>query len=74
MSEWICPDPNKGPGYYCLDCLKGSIVKRDAPIDVAICRWCKRDARGIAFENIELFVPYIPLQTPLENWDKKTTK
>lgn len=63
MSGWICPD-NKSR-YYCLDCLKGSIVKADAAVEQAICRWCKRDKPGIAFESIELFVPYIPLLTPV---------
>lgn len=71
MSEWICPD--KG-GYYCLDCLKGSIVKKDAPVEWAICRWCKRDQKGIAFENIEIFIPYVPLQIPPEDWYKQNTK
>lgn len=71
MSEWICPD--KG-GYYCLDCLKGSIVKKGASVEWAKCRWCGRDQKGVAFEEIDVFIPYMPLVDPPEDWYKSVTK
>jgi hypothetical protein len=54
------------PAGVCIGCLKGSSVKDDPEFVYGDCAWCGKVTDCVRGDYVELFVPYIPLQRPLD--------
>lgn len=53
------------PVGACWDCLKGSCVKKDPIFAYGKCMGCGKVTDCVRGDSIQLFVPYIPLMTPV---------
>lgn len=53
------------PVGACFACLKGSCVKKDPNLAFGKCMGCGQITDCVRGDSIELFVPYIPLLTPV---------